>query len=144
MLLRILVVKDISISSITVFLEPSKVNYFTTKYFNGQLFFLIIHFYFLHTPLDGFAVCGLTYLVCLFSHILIIPYQISVKLQYSFLYAYSISVAIFKLILLLNIPPQHTLHSRVKDSITHNSIITWYQIIRQDLYVNVNFASTFL
>ena len=38
-------------------------------------------------------------------------------------YAYSTSTAIFRIILPLNIIPEHTLHSRVKDSITHNSTV---------------------
>ena len=34
-----------------------------------------------------------------------------------------VAIAIFRLILLLNINAEHTLHSRVKDSITHNYVI---------------------
>ena len=35
----------------------------------------------------------------------------------------STSIAIFRLILLCSITPQHSLRSRVKDSITHNSTV---------------------
>ena len=42
------------------------------------------------------------------------------NLYFPFPYAYSTSTAIFRLILLLNVTAEHTLHSRVKDSITQN------------------------
>ena len=54
-------------------------------------------------------------------------------------YAYFVSTAIFRLILLLNITPEHTLHSRINDSITHNSTVICLQILKEDLYDNVNF-----
>ena len=47
--------------------------------------------------------------------------------------------------LLLNITLKHsTLHSRVKDSITHNSIVTLSSNFKEDLYGNVNFVLKFL
>ena len=39
---------------------------------------------------------------------------------------YNTSIAIFRLILLLNITPECTLHSRVKGSITHNSVVIFF------------------
>ena len=50
-------------------------------------------------------------------------------------------------ILLLYITPEHTLHGTVNDSIlfiTQPSLIFCLQILKEDLYVNVKFASTFL
>ena len=80
-------------------------------------------FYFLHTPLQGLAVCGLTYSVCLlFLYVSHAPLD-AVKLVLPLPNAYYTIAAIFRLILLLNITPEHNLHSRVKDFITHNSII---------------------
>ena len=54
------------------------------------------------------------------------------------------STVIFRHILLCNITPQHTLRSWVNDSITYNSTVICVQILMEDLYVNVNLASTFL
>ena len=53
-------------------------------------------------------------------------------------YEYSTCIATFRLILVLIITPEHTLHSRVNNSITQLSYCL--QILREDLYVTVNFA----
>ena len=111
----------------------------------GSRFFPIL-FYFLRTPLHGLAVCGLIYLVYLFFLYLSLT-QLDFSetcISFSLPYAYSTSTAIFRLILLRNITPQRTLHSSVKDSITHNSTVIWSSNLMEDLYVNATFASTFL
>ena len=74
--------------------------------------------------MNGLVICGLVYLVYLFF-----SYLSHVLLDFSetgttFLpYAYSTSTSIFRIILLLDIIPERTLHSRVKYSITHNAIV---------------------
>ena len=82
-------------------------------------------------PLHGFAVYSLAYSVCLlfsyFSYALLDFSETGVTL-----YAYSTSTASF---LLLNITPGHTLHSSVKDSITHNSIITLSSNFRRLVWI---------
>ena len=50
MLLRILVVKITPNSSVTVLLQPFKVDPFTAKYYTKISFFLILIHYFLRTP----------------------------------------------------------------------------------------------
>ena len=124
MLWTILVVSFIWNSCVTVLLQPSKVNRLATQYFNWELFFLI---YFLRTPVGPCEwACGLWInlfgmFVFLISQSCLTRFQWN--LCYPLPYAYSTSIAIFRLILLLNITPEHTLHSRVKDSITHNSTV---------------------
>ena len=107
---------------VTVLLHCSKVDPLTVKHFNWQS--LLILFYFLCTPLS--LACSLWFnlfgiLVFLMSQ----PYptRFTWNLSYPLHYAYSKSTAIFRLILLLNITTENTLHSRVKDPITHNSIV---------------------
>ena len=64
-------------------------------------------------------------MICLYcvSDFLFLPAEKWSGGSYAYDYAYSTSTAIFRLILLFNITPQCTLHSRVKDSITHNSTV---------------------
>ena len=116
-----------SIGSVTVLLQPSKVDHFTAKYFNGLSYFSY-NSYFLCTPLHGLAICSLTYSVyLLFSYLnhalldfsetattftlCIFHYTVE---QFSDLSCYLINIIFI---------PEHTLHSRVKDSITHNSTV---------------------
>ena len=54
------------------------------------------------------------------------------------------STAIFRLILSLKFTPDYTLHSRVKDSITHISIVIFSSNFREDCYINVKCDSTIL
>ena len=107
----------------------SRVRSTSIIYGNINLFFLIlilIH-YFLRTPFgprEWLAVCELVYLVYLFfsylSHALL---DLS-KTGTTFYLMHTLqATAIFRIILSLNIIPEHTLHSRVKDSITHNSTV---------------------
>ena len=72
------------------------------------------------------------------------PTRFQSNLSYSLHYAYSTSTVIVGLIWLRNITPQHILHSRVKDFITQTQLSFCVQILMEDLYVNVNFASKFL
>ena len=124
MLWRICVAKIIAIHWVTVLLQASKVNLLTAKCLTSSCFFLLILFlfYFLRTPL---VVCGLIYSVLVF--LISQPYatRFQWNLSYPLYYAYSTSTGIFRVILLLDITPEHTLHSRVKSSITHNSIVIW-------------------
>ena len=54
-------------------------------------------------------------------------------------------MVIFRLNPLLKVTPEHSLHSRVKGSITHNSIITFSSNFKGRLtYVNVNYDFTIL
>ena len=120
-----LVVSFAWIRHVTVLLQPSKVDPLTTKYFNLQSFFYFLLYYFLRTPLHGLAVCGLIYLVYLFSSYLshtLLDFSKTWTTLY-IMHSSSTSIAIFRLILSIEIAPQRTLHSRVKDSITHNSIV---------------------
>ena len=128
MLWRILVVKIAPISIVTALLQPFKVDPFTAKYFTKILFFLILILmhYFLCTPFGPCEwACGLwislfNILVFLLSQPCLTRFQWN--WYYLLPYAYSTSTAIF---LSLNIIPERTLHSRVKDSITHNSTVIW-------------------
>ena len=52
-------------------------------------------------------------------------------------YAYSTRTAIFRLILLLNITAEHTLHSRVKDPITQNQDCCFSYNYIITVYINV-------
>ena len=105
------------------------------------MFFLIIPFYFLHThtcmglhitPQFSVSACFLLYL----SHFLINRFQYN--LYYYLPYACSTSTAIFRLIVSFKFILEHTLHSRVKDSIAHISIVIVHQILRENCYINVN------
>ena len=55
------------------------------------------------------------------------------NLYYSLPYACSTSTAIFRLILSLKDTPEHTLHSRVKDTITHISTIIYSSNFKERL-----------
>ena len=59
------------------------------------------------------------------------------NLCYPLSYAYSTSIAIFRLTLLLDITAEHTLHSRVKDSITQNQDCCFFKNYRITVYINV-------
>ena len=124
MLWRILVVKIAPIGRVTVLLQPSKVDCFTTYYFHWQLFFLFSS----HTLWPQEWACSLS--INLFSiFVFLVSQSCLTRFQWNWYYllpyAYSTSTAIFRIILSLSIIPEHTLHSRVKDSITHNSIVIW-------------------
>ena len=102
----------------TGFQSPS----LTAKYFNWQSFFYFLRF--LRTPLAW--ACGLWFnlfgiLVFLISQ----PYRtrFQCNLNYLLHYAHSTSTAIFRLIRLCSFTPQHSLPSRVKDCIIHNSTV---------------------
>ena len=117
MLQTILVVKIGWIPCITVLLQASKVNPLTATYCNRQSFSSSFSS---HT--QAWA-CGLWFnLFDIFIFLISQPYPIRFQwnLSYPLQYAYPTSTAIFRLILLCSITPQHTLCSRVKDSITHN------------------------
>ena len=89
----------------------------------GIVFFLIL-FYFLRTPLHGLAYYNLKFqsvLVSFISQSLLNRFQYS--LYYYLRYSCSISRAIFSLILSFKVIPEHTIHSRVKYSIAHISIV---------------------
>ena len=111
---------------VTALPQPSEVDCLTAKHFNWQSFFflILILIYFLRTPFGPHEwACGLwiNLLVYLFlsylSHALL---DFGETCTFLSLNAYSTSTAIFRLILLLNVTAEHTLHSRVKDSITQN------------------------
>ena len=76
-----------SIGIITILIQPSKVNCFTAKYFNGQLFFSY-NSSFLCTPLHGLAVCGfdlfsiLAFLITLFPLLHKQPHKILASGRY--------------------------------------------------------------
>ena len=118
MLWRISVVKFASIGRVIVLLQASKIDPLTAKYFDWQSFFSSFSS---HTLAWA---CGLWF--NLFG-IIVFPIcqpcltSIQWNLTCLLLYAYSTSTATFRLILLFNITPQRTLHSRVKHSITQNS-----------------------
>ena len=114
MLWGICVAKVIAIGWVTVLLQTSKVDPLIAKYFNWQLFFLC-------TPLAW--ACGLWFGIIVFSICQPCLTIFQWNLRYFLLYAYSTSTAIFRLILLFNVTPQHTLHSKVKDFITQNSTV---------------------
>ena len=83
-------------------------------------------FYFLHTPLHGLAYYTLSCQVMLVSfisqqHLHGFQYY----LYYSLSYACTTSMIIFRLILPLTVTIECNLHSRVKDSITRISIISF-------------------
>ena len=60
-------------------------------------------------------------------------------------YAYSTTPAIFRLKVLYKLNLEGTLHSRVKDFTTDNTIIIiFFQILREDLYVNAHYDATIL
>ena len=130
MLRRILLVEIAQISSFTFLLQPFKVDPFTAKYFTKISFFLILIHYFLRTPFGPREwACSLW--ISLFDIIFVFLYLSHALLDFSetstklLPYAYSTSTAIFRVILSLNIITKHTLHSRVKDVITHNSTVIW-------------------
>ena len=83
----------------------------------GVIFFLLI--YFLCTPLHGLAFYSLNYSLCFFPHISTMPLYI---FQPNFCYylSYVSSTSIYKVELLHKLTTEHTLHSRVKISITQN------------------------
>ena len=99
---------------------------FHHKIFSLQSFF----FYFLCTPFGPREwACGLC--INLFSiFVFLVSQPCLTRFQrnwyYLLPYAYSTSTAIFRIILSLSIIPEHTLHSRVKDSIIHNSTVMWF------------------
>ena len=125
---------------ITVLLQPISLS-FNRKYFNRQSFFSSksFSFIFFAHPLHGlrFVVCIIIFLISQ-----LYPTRFQWNLSYPLHYTYSTSTAIFRLILVCNITPQHTLNSRVKDSITQPSFCL--QILIEDWCVNGNFASIFL
>ena len=98
---------------------------------------LIINTFFASLPGVNFIrkkarVCGsiasLLYAVCLYRAYgcWILSLHIYIMNSWCYLmHTLLCSTTSFSLILLLNITPEHTLHSRVKDSITHNSIVIW-------------------
>ena len=134
------------IGNVTVLLQPSKFNPFSTKYFKGQLLFNFFLFYFLRTPLHGLAVCGSTYSIGLLFSYLNHAYLDFSKTGDIFylIHTLQMATAIFRLILLFNITPEHTLHSIVKNSIPQIIQLSFcLSNLKEDLYVNVNFASTF-
>ena len=112
------------IGNVNVFLQPSRFNSFSRKYFKGQLFFTFF-LYFLRTPLHGLAVCGSTYSICLLFSYLNHAYLDFSKTGDTFylIHTLQIATAIFRFILLFNITPEYTLHNIVKNSIIHNNSI---------------------
>ena len=86
--------------------------------------FFLFPFYFLRTPLHGLAYYNLKFQSVLVSFI---SQSLLNRFQYNFYYClpYSCSTSrtIFSLILSFKVIPEHTLHSRVKYSIAHISIV---------------------
>ena len=116
--------------SVTALLWPSEVDCLTAKHFNWQSFFFSnsSNLFSSHTLWPPWMACGLW--ISLFSILVFLVSQpcltrFQKNWYYLLPYAYSTSTAIFRIILPLNIIPEHTLHSRVKDSITHNSTVIW-------------------
>ena len=103
----------------------------------GSHFLLLIQ-YFLYTPLAW--ACSLWFkFFSMLTFLISQPCLIRFWWNWYYLlpYAYITSIAIFRLILLLNMAPEHTSHSKVNDSITHNLTVIFS---KEDLYVNVNCA----
>ena len=124
MSLRILVVSVIQNGCVTILPQPFKVDPFTAKYFNQILFFSNSLFS-SHTL--AWACCLWFNLFGMLVFLISQPYltRFQWNLCYTLPYAYSTSTTSFRLILLPNIITEHTLHSTVNNSITHNSIIIW-------------------
>ena len=125
MLWRILVTKLGSICSVTVLLQPFKVDPFSAKYLNKISFFLILILiiYFLRTPFGPHEwACSLwiSLFGILFCHISAMPLYFWWSLCYCLPYVSPTSKAIYKLKLLHKLTTEHTLHNRVKSSITQN------------------------
>ena len=123
MLWRIFVTSFIWNGCVTVLQQPFKIDPFTAKHFNKISFFSNSLFS-SHTLAWA---CSLWFnLFCMLVFLISqpCPTRFQWNLCYTLPYAYSTSTSSI-LILLLNFTPEHTLHSRVKDSITHNSIVIW-------------------
>ena len=115
MLWRIFVENFSLIGPPTVLLKPLKIDLLM-----GNYFFLIFLF---HT-LAWACVFHLKFqslLVSFISQLLLNRFQYN--LYYCLLYGCSTSTTIFRLIWLLKVTPEYTLHGIVKDSITQNSIV---------------------
>ena len=89
----------------------------------------------LHLKLSGYA--------C-FLYISVNSQWISIQLVLQLTYACATSIAIFILILSLKVLPESTLHSGIKASIAHISIIVFHQDFMEDCYINVKFDSIIL
>ena len=124
MLWRILVTKFGSIRFVTVLLQPFKVAPFTAKYFNKISFFSSnSNSLFSSHTLAWLHKHSLIYMVCLFlsylSHAFVFFDEI---LCYCLPYVFTTSKTIYKLKLLHKYTTEHTLHSRVKSSITQHQV----------------------
>ena len=108
--------------------------------------FFLVPFYFLHTPLHGLAYYNLKFQSVLVSFILSqsLLNRFQYNLYYCLLYSCSTSRTIFSLILSFEVVPEHTLHSIVKYSIAHISIIISSSNFKKHCYTNVKPDSTFL
>ena len=100
---------------------PSNSYLLPQNYFNRRHFFLLILLiYFLLTPLHGLAFYSFTYPLCLFpsylNHTLVYFNQISTTIYLIILYM----LRIYKVKLLHKLTTEHTLHSRVKFSLTQS------------------------
>ena len=136
-------IESLSYCYSTVPQDPS----FHHKVFKFAVAFSSNSFYFLHSPLHGLACCILGYQLMLDSFISqSLLNRFRCNLYYCLPCACSASAAIFRLIWSLKVVPECTLHSRVKDSRTQNSIIIFSSILRKyyNCYVNVNYDSTVL
>ena len=94
-----------------------------------------LHFYFHRTSLHGFAVYGLTNVFGMFVFFISLPYltRLQWNLYYSLPYAYSTSLALYRLKFIHNPTLEGTLHSKVKYFTTHNSVVMTFvlQILRE-------------
>ena len=121
-------IESLSYCYSTVPQDPS----FHHKVFKFAVAFSSNSFYFLHSPLYGLACCTLGYQLMLVSFISqSVLNRFQCNLYFCLPYACSASAAIFRLIWSLKVTPECTLHSRVKDSRTQNSIIIFSSILRK-------------
>ena len=105
---------------VTVLLQPSIINRLTAKYFNWQSFFSLFSSHTLWPPWMGLWFVDSLFGILVFLISQPCPYIFWWNLCYYFLYVSSTSTTIYILKLLHKPTTEHTLHSRVKSSITQN------------------------